>query len=269
MRMEARDDTGFASQVSPWRGHGSGRADCRGCIGRQQLAAVPRRAGRAWRLMIRHCRMPGAPRRTSRWKIDVPGRSWSSPVVWGDHVFVTTAINTAGEDALLPVSAYVSRSNGGTMSFADLAKSSAPHRWLLYDIDFKTGKIRWERQVGSGGAAPAAAHEEQLCLRDAGDRRRAGICLFRVRRPVRVRHERQAAVVQADGSPQDAHRPGQRRLARAGRRSRLHRQRQRRAVVHRRLRHRDRRGGVARSIARKPATGRRRSRGRTSGEPRS
>jgi hypothetical protein len=27
------------------------------------------------------------------WKIDVPGRSWSSPVVWGNHVFVVTAIN--------------------------------------------------------------------------------------------------------------------------------------------------------------------------------
>src|SRR5262245_4474651 len=46
------------------------------------------------------------------WKIDVPGRSWSSPVVWGDHVFVTTAVNTAETETLLPVSAYVSRSNG-------------------------------------------------------------------------------------------------------------------------------------------------------------
>ena len=25
------------------------------------------------------------------WKADVPGRGWSSPVVWGDRVFVTTA----------------------------------------------------------------------------------------------------------------------------------------------------------------------------------
>src|SRR6185295_6119349 len=82
------------------------------------------------------------------WKIDVPGRSWSSPVVWGDHVFVTTAINTAEVETLLPVSAYVSRSNGGTSTFRDLA-TPAPHRWVLYDIDFKTGKIRWERQVAS------------------------------------------------------------------------------------------------------------------------
>src|ERR1051325_3391735 len=27
------------------------------------------------------------------WKTDVPGRGWSSPIVWGDQVFVTTAIS--------------------------------------------------------------------------------------------------------------------------------------------------------------------------------
>src|SRR5437867_3791180 len=28
------------------------------------------------------------------WKVDVPGLGWSSPVVWGDHVFLTTVINS-------------------------------------------------------------------------------------------------------------------------------------------------------------------------------
>src|SRR5262245_31313347 len=28
------------------------------------------------------------------WKVDVPGRGWSSPIVWGDRVFLTTVINT-------------------------------------------------------------------------------------------------------------------------------------------------------------------------------
>ena len=37
------------------------------------------------------------------WMVEVPGRSWSSPVVWGDHVFVTTAINMVEADKLLPV----------------------------------------------------------------------------------------------------------------------------------------------------------------------
>ena len=29
-----------------------------------------------------------------RWKISIPGKGHSSPIVWGDHVFVTTAIET-------------------------------------------------------------------------------------------------------------------------------------------------------------------------------
>ena len=84
------------------------------------------------------------------WKIDVPGRSWSSPVIWGDHVFVTTAINTLETESLLPVASYVSRSNGGTMTFNDVSKPSAPHRWVLYDVDLKTGRIRWERVAHTG-----------------------------------------------------------------------------------------------------------------------
>ena len=84
------------------------------------------------------------------WKIDVPGRSWSSPVIWGDHIFVTTAINTLETESLLPVASYVSRSNGGTMTFMDVSKPSAPHRWVLYDVDLKTGQIRWERVAHTG-----------------------------------------------------------------------------------------------------------------------
>ena len=27
------------------------------------------------------------------WKTEIPGRGWSSPIVWGDRVFVTTVVN--------------------------------------------------------------------------------------------------------------------------------------------------------------------------------
>ena len=84
------------------------------------------------------------------WTFNVPGRSWSSPVVWGDHIFITTAINTMETETLLPVASYVSRSNGGTMTFMDLSKPSASHRWVVYDVDFKTGNLRWERTVHTG-----------------------------------------------------------------------------------------------------------------------
>ncbi|NBY01203.1 MAG: hypothetical protein EBQ87_04360 [Planctomycetes bacterium] len=28
------------------------------------------------------------------WKFDIPGRGWSSPIVWGDHIFLTSVINS-------------------------------------------------------------------------------------------------------------------------------------------------------------------------------
>jgi outer membrane protein assembly factor BamB len=94
-----------------------------------------------------------------KWRIDVPGRSWSSPVVWGDHVFVTTAINTGGEKPLRPTSEYISRSGGGTMTFKDIESSTTPLRWVIYDIDLATGKIRWEREAATG-VPPQPRHQK-------------------------------------------------------------------------------------------------------------
>ena len=82
------------------------------------------------------------------WKIDIPGRSWSSPVVWGNHVFVLTAINTAQPNPTLnPVGTYLARSLGGPMTGSDISKPTDEHRWVLYDVDFETGKIRWQRVI--------------------------------------------------------------------------------------------------------------------------
>jgi len=76
------------------------------------------------------------------WKASIPGRGWSSPIVWGDHVFVTAAVNATGtEEPLKPVPSYAGRSVGGPMSGRDIGSSTDPHRWVLYDIEFKTGKV--------------------------------------------------------------------------------------------------------------------------------
>ena len=32
------------------------------------------------------------------WKIDIPGLSWASPIVWDDHIFVVTATSAADDD---------------------------------------------------------------------------------------------------------------------------------------------------------------------------
>ena len=139
---------------------------CGAALGATVLSARPERAQRVERAQDDWPRFRGAeggvaadhpslpdvwgPSQNIVWKIDVPGRSWSSPVVWGDHVFITTSINTVENETLLPVASYVSRSNGGTMTFMDVSKPTASHRWVVYDVDFKTGRIRWERTVRTG-----------------------------------------------------------------------------------------------------------------------
>lgn len=75
------------------------------------------------------------------WKTDIPGTGWSSPVVWGDHVLVTAVISAGQEPGPKP-GLYA----GGVVK--DL--STALHRWIVYDVDFNTGTIRWEREVRQG-----------------------------------------------------------------------------------------------------------------------
>jgi hypothetical protein len=83
------------------------------------------------------------------WKVPVPGRGWSSPIVWNDHVFVTTVLS----DEAPPKPGLDVIEDGKNASY--LAGMRAPiahttHRWVLYDFDFDTGKLRWERELRSG-----------------------------------------------------------------------------------------------------------------------
>jgi outer membrane protein assembly factor BamB len=71
-----------------------------------------------------------------RWVLDVPGLGWSSPVVSGNHVFVTSVVSAAPEEKPKP-----------GFYLGDWAVSKAPHRWTISDVDFETGKIRWQRSV--------------------------------------------------------------------------------------------------------------------------
>ena len=82
------------------------------------------------------------------WSIDVPGRAWSSPIVWDEHVFVLTSTAVSGPEVpIQPVENYRARSLGGTMTRADITEVSEPLRWVLYDVDFESGAVRWERTL--------------------------------------------------------------------------------------------------------------------------
>ena len=78
------------------------------------------------------------------WTRSIPGIGWSSPVIWGDHIFVTTVVNTTQQEPPKP-----------GFYLGDWPASPAPHRWMVYDIDFRTGAVRWEREVSS--TAPGRA----------------------------------------------------------------------------------------------------------------
>ena len=67
-----------------------------------------------------------------RWKVEVPGRGSASPIVWGDRVFLLSAIpvGVAGAAAHAP---------RGGLSPRDL------HRFVVLAIDRRSGKTLWER----------------------------------------------------------------------------------------------------------------------------
>src|SRR5216684_340789 len=74
------------------------------------------------------------------WKTNIPGLGWSSPIVWDGHIIVTSAISAGHEKPPAP----------GLYDEHDHIKADAEQRWMVYDVDFQTGKIRWERQMHRG-----------------------------------------------------------------------------------------------------------------------
>jgi outer membrane protein assembly factor BamB len=74
------------------------------------------------------------------WKTAIPGLGHSSPVIWGDRIFLTTAVPATGE-AQLKVGLY-----------GDIApvKGEPPQSFRVYCLDRKSGKILWERVAAAG-----------------------------------------------------------------------------------------------------------------------
>jgi len=75
------------------------------------------------------------------WTVEIPGRGWSSPIVWGDRIFVTSAISE-GDVETPKKGLYL----GGNRD----KPSDKPHRWMVYCIDWNTGKTLWEQIAHEG-----------------------------------------------------------------------------------------------------------------------
>ena len=74
------------------------------------------------------------------WKTKIPGLGHSSPVIWGDRLFVTTAVSDDGAHDL-KVGLY-----GAIWPVNDKSK----HTWKVMCLDKKTGKILWSRDSHHG-----------------------------------------------------------------------------------------------------------------------
>lgn len=79
-----------------------------------------------------------------RWVAEIPGMGHSSPVIWKDQVFVTTAVAESDPDLVLG-------DDGGI----DLAQDSAEHSWRIYSLAKETGEILWFKEAFKG--KPSAA----------------------------------------------------------------------------------------------------------------
>ena len=74
------------------------------------------------------------------WRTAVRGLAHSSPIVWGDRVFVTTAVSSAPNATFKP----------GLYGDGDASDDRSRHRWMLIALDARTGRIVWERVAHEG-----------------------------------------------------------------------------------------------------------------------
>jgi outer membrane protein assembly factor BamB len=81
------------------------------------------------------------------WKTASPFRGWSSPVVWGDWVFVTTAVKEGKSET---------PAKGLYLGGERLRPPEEVHHWMVYCLDWKTGKVLWKKEAHRG--RPQSTH---------------------------------------------------------------------------------------------------------------
>jgi outer membrane protein assembly factor BamB len=74
------------------------------------------------------------------WKTRIPGLAHSSPVVWGEQVFVTTAVSSLPNATFKP----------GLYGAGTASEDRTVQKWQLLSLDRKTGKVQWERTAYEG-----------------------------------------------------------------------------------------------------------------------
>jgi outer membrane protein assembly factor BamB len=100
-----------------------------------------------------------------KWKIAIPGRGFSTPVIWGDRIFLTTAVPTGKTTRPEPASAPApdqnqpGRRGQGRGGPGGGAGAGEEHKFVVMCLDRKTGKTLWERVARI--ATPHEGHHRQ------------------------------------------------------------------------------------------------------------
>jgi outer membrane protein assembly factor BamB len=74
------------------------------------------------------------------WRVPIAGLAHSSPIVWGDRIFVTSAVSSDPKATFRP----------GLYGDGDASEDRSRHRWVLSAIDKRSGKTLWERTAHQG-----------------------------------------------------------------------------------------------------------------------
>lgn len=82
-----------------------------------------------------------------KWKTPIPGLGLSSPVIWSNNVFVTTAVAAKGEQNL----------KIGLYGDIEPVDENVAHSWQVFCVDKGTGTVLW-RQVAHEGLPKMKRH---------------------------------------------------------------------------------------------------------------
>lgn len=97
-----------------------------------------------------------------RWKSPIPGKGWSSPIVWGSRVYLTTAIPQGEVEK--PWIPEKMEDNGKGFP------TNAEQRWTVLCLDLRTGKRLWQREAARAVPGwlthPKASHANETPVTD-------------------------------------------------------------------------------------------------------
>ena len=89
-----------------------------------------------------------------RWKVPVEGRGTSTPIIWGNRVFVLTAIDTGVKDASIPDPKDQPKTN-----FFDIKRPNTEHAFAILCFDRETGDEVW-RTIATTKIPHEGAHND-------------------------------------------------------------------------------------------------------------